>query len=172
MAYADSGLVSAYCANILSGAANFTTSSSPTLTTVNRFLSSGCSIIESYMTAHKYDTPVASTAAAYNWLENLNALYAAAMVEQTRTNVTLSPGERTRGRVMLEQFWSELKEMVKLDLTSMGITRSSDGSLYVGGISIADKETYEDDTDRVVPKFTKGMFDFPGTIKPSGTTAS
>ncbi len=164
MTYSSASHVSGLCANLLSGASNFSTSSSPTLSAVNNWLSSGCSVIESYLSSYRYTTPVASTAAAYNWLENLNTLYAAAMAETSRTNITLGPGERTRGRVMLDQFWTELKEMVKLDLTSMGVTRSSDGALYVGGISIADKETYEDDTDRVAPKFTKGMFDFPGKI--------
>ena len=115
---------------------------------------------------------VAATAAVYDWLENLNALYAAAMAETSRTNITLGPGERTRGRVMLEQFWNELKMLVTLDLTSMGVSRSTAGTLYTGGISESVKETYEEDSDRVSPKFIKGMFDFPGTIRPGADSAS
>lgn len=34
---------------------------------------------------------------------------------------------------------------------------------YAGGISIADKQTYEDDTDRVEPFFGRRQFDHPGT---------
>ena len=41
------------------------------------------------------------------------------------------------------------------------------GKLYVGGISIDDKETHEDDTDRVPGRFVRGMFKFPGR----GTTS-
>ncbi len=172
MAYTSSCVVAALTQNLLSGASDFSASSSPTSTAVGNWLTAGCTVINSYLSSKKYDVPVASTAGAYSWLENLNALYAAAMAEQSRTNVTLSPGERTRGRVMLDQFWTELKMLAGMDLTSMGMTRSSDGALYVGGISQTEKETYEDDTDRIAPKFTKGMFDFPGTIRPSGTTAS
>ena len=34
---------------------------------------------------------------------------------------------------------------------------------YAGGISIADKDSVEDDSDRVVPAFSVGMHDYPGT---------
>ena len=38
---------------------------------------------------------------------------------------------------------------------------------YAGGISIADKQTDEDDSDRVAPAFTVGMLQFPGEAKSS-----
>ena len=172
MAYTSSSTVAALCVNILSGASDFSASSSPTSTAVDGWISSGCSVIDTYLSSKKYDVPIPSGAAAYSWLTNLNTLYAAALVETSRTNITLGPGERTRGRVMLEQFWDELKMLVSMDLTSMGVTRSSKGSLYVGGISEADKDTYEDDSDRVAPRFERGMLDFPGTLKPTKSAAS
>ncbi len=159
------------CAGLLSGASNFSTSSSPTLAAVGNWLSTGCSVIEGYLGGNRYTTPVASTAGAYSWLENLNTLYAAAMAETSRSSAIVSPGERTRGRVMLDQFWSELKEMVGLDLTALGVTRGSAGKLFVGGISEDSKDTYEDDSDRVVPRFSRDMHDFPGTIRSTSTAS-
>ncbi len=169
MAYAQSLAVAALCSGLLGASSNFSTSSSPTLNSVETWLSSGCAVIEGFLGGNRYTTPVASTAGAYNWLSNLNALYAAAMAELSRSSAIVSPGERTRNSVMLDQFWSELKTMVSLDLTALGVTRGSAGKLYVGGISQDDKDTYEDDSDRVSPKFMKGMFDFPGTLKPTSS---
>lgn len=165
MAYAQSAAVAALCSGLLGASSNFSPSSSPTLVSVENWLSTGCAVLESYLGGHHYSTPVASTAGAYNWMSNLNALYAAAMAEMSRSSAIVSPGERTRNSVLLDQFWSELKTMVSLDLTALGVTRGSAGKLYVGGISQSDKEIYEDDSDRVSPRFTRDMHDFPGTLK-------
>lgn len=173
MAYSEPGHVAALCMNLLSGGSTaFSTSSCPTLSNVQTWLSSGCAVIEGYLSGHRYSMPVASTAGAYSWLTNLNTLYAAAMAQSSRQSATIMPGERTVGRVYMDQFWSELKILAGLDLTTMGVTRSTVGKLYAGGISLSDKELYEDDTDRTPPKFAKGMFDFPGTIRPTVSTAS
>ena len=40
---------------------------------------------------------------------------------------------------------------------------------YAGGISIADKDTREDDSDRVSPAFTATMFEFPGELVDGST---
>jgi len=40
------------------------------------------------------------------------------------------------------------------------------GQPYAGGISIADKETVVEDTDRVDPFFTRNMETFPGVVGP------
>lgn len=172
MTYSSASHVAGLTQNLISGACNFSTSSSPTLAAVSNWLDSGQSVIDSYLSGHRYAVPVASGTQAFDWLENLNALYAAAMAETSRTNITLGPGERTRGRVMLEQFWNELKLLVSLDLTGMGVSRASAGKLYVGGISEADKETYEEDSDRTSPRFSRSMFNFPGTISPGTDSAS
>ena len=169
MAYSSSSDVAALCQNITSGASDFSSRSSPTQEAVNKWLSSGCAVINTYLAGHRYNMPVSSTAAAYQWIANLNTLYAAAETELSRTNITLGPGERTRWSVMLTQFWDELKRLVVMDLTLAGIGRSSTGTLYVGGISESDKDIYEQDTDRVNPRFSKGQFAFPGTIR-SGTS--
>ena len=37
-------------------------------------------------------------------------------------------------------------------------------SPYAGGISVSDKETQEEDTDRVVPAFNRTLHTHPGTL--------
>jgi hypothetical protein len=133
---------------------------------VNAWLSSGCGIIESTLGGCRYDTPVATGTAAYDWLKNLNSLYAAGNVEMSRSNVTLGPGERTRGQVFLEMFWEQLGKVCDGDLSLAGLTRSSSGKLYVGGTKVSIKQTWESDSDRVSPRFSRGQFDFPGTLDP------
>jgi len=172
VAYADKTDVNAFCKNLLGAASGFDTDTDPTLIFVDAWLSSGCAVLETQLGSHGYTTPVASTVAAYGWLTNLNALYAAARAEMSRTNVTLRVGERTRGQVFDKMFWDELKRMLDMDLTMAGVGRSATGVVYVGGISVADKQAKEGDSDRVGPKFQKGIFDFPGTIRPETTTAS
>ena len=172
MAYASGSDVAAYCTNILGGQTGFSYSSCPTISAVNGWLSSGCSIIESQLSGHRYSTPVGAGTAAYDWLKNLNALYAAGNVEMSRANVVLAPGERTRGQVFLEMFWKQLEELCRGDLSLAGLSRSSYGKLYAGGISVSTKQTYETDSDRVEPRFGRGMFSFPGTIDPEVSSAS
>ena len=179
MAYCAASTVSGYCRNLLGPDKIFTESSCPTLNSVESWMSSGCSVIETVLSGAKYTTPVPVTSAVYNWVAELNALWAAAHAEWSRTNVTLSPGERTRGQVLYDYFWSELEKLILgiggngNDLTLVGLTRTSVGKLYVGGISYSDKNTWESDTDRVRPSLFKGIGRFPGTIDPvAGNGAS
>lgn len=172
MAYASASTVSGLTKNLLGGEPTFTTSTCPTIYEVNQWLSSGCSIIESTLAGCRYTVPVAAGATIYDWIVSLNALYAAAYAEMSRSNVTLSPGERTRGQVMLEQFDAQLKRLCEGDLTNAGLSRATNAQLYAGGISVADKQRQESDDDRVNPRFGRRMFSFPDTIDPQTSTAS
>jgi len=171
-AYCAASNVASYCQNLLDGSDNFGTSTSPTLSMVNAFISSGCSVIESNLSAWGYNPPPATTSIVYQWLSDLNALYAAARAEMTRINVTLAPGERTRGQVFYEMFWSAIRQLKGQDLTAAGLEKSSTGGtssggyLYVGGTSIAGKSTVEEDSDRVTPRFHRDMFRFPDSLTP------
>jgi len=163
MAYASASNVAALCQNILGGASNFSASSSPTTTSVCAWLDEGGGVVDLHLAAQGYDTPAPSSATLYPYLTNLNVLYAAAFVELSRINVTLGMGERTRGQVFMQMFWDGLERLSDKQLTGGGATISTDsGTLYAAGISAADKETYEDDTDRVTPRFVRGLFRFPG----------
>ena len=179
MAYASASTVAGYTKNLLGPDKIYTESSCPTLNNVESWLSSGCSVIETVLAGAKYSTPVPTTSGVYGWVSELNALWAAAHAEWSRTNVTLSPGERTRGQVLYDYFWSELEKLILgiggngNDLTLVGLTRTSVGKLYVGGISYSDKHTWESDSDRVKPFAFRGMGRFPGTIDPqAGNGAS
>ena len=172
MPYASACDVGSFCRNLLGDKSVFSASTDPTLVAVDAWLSSGCAVLETELGSHGYTTPVASTVAAYGWLTNLNALYTAARAEMSRANVTLRVGERTRGQVFDKMFWDELKRLLDMDLTMAGVSRSATGTVYVGGISVADKQAKEDDSDRVSPRFFRGIGDFPGTIRPDATTAS
>jgi hypothetical protein len=169
-AYAAASDVAALCRNLLGSASTFLTTTSPTLASVNTWLSSGCSVIESYLSARGYSTPVAVGTVARAMVTDLNTLYAAARAEMSRANVVLGPGERTRGQVFDEMFRRQLTELLTMDLTIAGIARSNAGILFVGGISKDDKDSYEDDTDRVAPRFKRNMHRFPGVIDPYVST--
>jgi len=164
-AYASASDVGAYCQNVLGGASNFSASSSPNVTAVSNWLNAGGAVLEAHMSGWGYDVPVGATTVVYNWLTDLNTLYAAARVEMSRSNVVLSPGERTRGQVFDEMFRDGLKRLKGMDLSLAGATRSY-GTLYVGGISDADKSTVVSDTDRTTPRVTRSMFNLPGTLQP------
>lgn len=172
MGYCAASDVGSLTKNILGSQTMFSSSTTPTIQEVNTWISTGCNLIETALNGGGYSTPVASTTTIYGHLRHCNSLYAAGMVELSRTNVTLAPGERTRGQVFFEMFEDCLSSLLKQDLTLAGITRQSSGKLYTGGISISDKQSRESDTDRVNPRFNRGQFDYPGTIGPNSGTAS
>ena len=172
MPYASGSDVAGYCQNILSGASTFGSSTSPTSSAVDNWLSSGCGVLEARLNGQGYSTPITLALPIYAWMRDLNALFAAARAELSRTNMTLAPGERSRGQVFDKMFWDGLKELLAHDLGLMGVSRLAGGRLYAGGTSIEEKDTWEDDSDRVSPRFRRGQFGFPGTEQPDASTAS
>lgn len=166
MAYAETKSVVALCRNILQGVTDFTASTAPSIDEVEMWLSSGCSIIEARLSGEGYSVPPTTTAVVYDWLAQLNSLYAASFAEMSRVNVTLGPGERTRGQVFEKMFWDGLDRLCNTDLTLVGLSRISDDKIYVGGTTETQKEIWEDDTDRVTPRLKRGMFNLEGTIRP------
>jgi len=172
MAYASASDVAALTPQLLGGEANFGPSTSPTDTEVETWLSTGCGILEGHLESWGYDPPPGSATAAWSFLKHLNALYAAAQAELSRMNVSLSPEERTRAEYLDERFWNELERLRKMDLSAMGLSKNATRVLYAGGISESDKNTWDEDTDRVPPRFRRGQFAYPGTIRSWTITAS
>lgn len=159
MPYASASDVGALCHNLLDSESSFSATTAPTLTDIESWLSSGCSIIEAQLGSWGYTTPVANTAGIFPWLTELNALWAAARAELSRTNITIGPGERTRGQVFEKMFWDGMRQLKEMDLTAGGVNRSSArASIYGGGISKIDKDGQESDSDRVAPRFKRGQF--------------
>lgn len=169
MAYASASDVAAMCSQLVSGENNFTSTTLPTITQVERWLSSACAIIESILQSRGYGVPVSATATIYDWIIDLNATYAASKAEMMRTNVIIGMGEKTKGMLYSKQFWDDIEKLKTIDLTQTGIGRSSIAPIYTGGISIADKDAREDDTDRVQPRFKRGQFSFPGGLRPDSS---
>jgi len=165
MAYSAASNVADYCPTLLEDGV-FTSTTRPTKAAVERFLSSACAVIEGRLTAAGYSVPVPGTAAVYDQIVDLETLYAAARAETVRLSARTAATERTRGQVFMEEFNRGLADLLKLDLTTMGVGYS--GDLYAGGISVADRESQEADTDRVTPRFTRGQFRHTGTQRPSG----
>ena len=166
MAYAAASDVGALCRNLLGSASDFSTSSSPTLAAVTTWLSSGCAGINGTIGSRGYGV-IPATSGAYDIAKQANAIYAAWMAESSRTNARTAPGDRTRADNFKKDFQTFLDVLKMLDLSSLGVTQT--GRVWTGGISVADKDGAEGDTDRVVPRFNRGQFRNTEAREPSGT---
>lgn len=171
-AYASASDVAVLTQNLIGKEETYTTSTSPTRGAVERWLSSGCAAIENKLRGAKYEMPPPVSSTIYSQLIDLNALFAAARAEQSRSNVVLGPGARTRAQVFMDEFWKELEMLCEQDLTLSGVSRVSSGQLFVGGISRADKRARATDSDMLPPRFSRGAFAFPGTDRHDDIAAS
>ena len=172
MAYASASDVAALTPQLISPQKEYTIASSPTLANLNSWLSSGCSVIELQLSAKGYSVPVSEGTIAYDFLRELNALYAAYLAENARTNIVLGAGERSRATQFEKQFWSGIDRLLAMDLTMAGVDKTGDAPMYIGGISYSAKDVYDDNTDRIGPRFKRNQFGFPGVVKPDKFSAS
>ncbi len=169
MAYAAASDVAALTRVALGSASEFSASSKPTEAQITAWLSAGCSIINAKLASRGYGT-IPATAAAYDFAAGLNATYAAWRAEESMANARTSDTETTRGNTQKKNFTDLLKEFDGLDFSVMGVAQTS--VAYAGGISQSDKDTVESDTDRVTPRFARGMFANPEGIDNPVTSAS
>jgi hypothetical protein len=148
------------------GATRFDETTNPSERAIERWMTSGCAIIETSLRAHRYNAPPPIDTPVYDMLSELNALYAAARAEMTRAVATLDMGQRTKGQVLLQQFNDGLKSLCEMDLTIAGATRSDQvGRVYTGGINAADKDAQA--ANMIPSRFARGQFNIPGTIERS-----
>jgi len=167
MAYCSASDVFAYSQNLTHGEPSFDDESRPTLSQVSMFLSSGCAAIHTALSGAGWSVPATSGTELYDKLKDLNALFGAGRSELSRVNTTVTSGERTRAQLFLDMFNSELNTLVSTDLTEIGGALSTtDGEIFVGGISQDNKDSYYNDTDRVQARFRKNQFKFSDTIYP------
>lgn len=174
MAYASASDVSSLVPHLLGDTASAfdNTSTSPTLDQVNAWLSSGCSLINSKLATKGYDA-IGATAPAYEFARQANTLYVAWMAERSRLSARVSKQENTRGDVFKDDFEDMLEMLIGLDLSRMGVSRSyKPPENYAGGISQSDKEDYEADSDRIAPRFARGMFKNAETQDPDTERAN
>ena len=169
MAYAAASDVGALCHNLIGAASGFDTSTSPTLTQVTAWLSSGCAVINSILGTHGYGA-IPATSTAYDFARDANAQFAAMRAEQSRINARITPGERTRADKFKQGFDDAMKMLKEIDLSQLGVSVQRT-SVYAGGISDSDRDTVESDGDRVAPRFIRGMLRNPEASQPAGTNA-
>lgn len=162
MAYATLEMVEAMCPML------FNQSNKPTDPDVRLWLDEGAAIIDGRLSSGGYSVPVAKTASAWPLVRNLNTFYAAAMAEQSKLVATSQAGETTRGEILERRFWDRLDKVMRLDLSGMGVTHTSD--IYVGGISHAEKDSVESDSDRIMTTFRRGMHSYPGADTTEAST--
>lgn len=169
MAYASASDVAALTKNLAGGESTFTESSSPTLAQVETWLSTGCALINAKLLNQGYGALTTAQGAAYELAKTVNALYAGWLAERSRTNARSNPGENTRADMLKEDFEWHLEQLMGFDFGQFGMSKSSRRArAYAGGISVADKDTVRDNTDRVAGKFSRGMTGDPERIDPSG----
>lgn len=168
MAYSSASDVAAYTPNLLdSGHDNFTSTTRPTKSQVERYLSAACGMIETRLNAAGYTTPVTAGTVAYDLVSDLESLYAAGRAEMVRMTARVAATERTRSQMFMDQFNNGLDTLLQMDLSRAGISHQS--RLYAGGISVSDKSAVDADTDRVPTRFSKGQFRHAGTQRPSSS---
>ena len=158
MGYASSSDVAALTPHLLSGASDFSTSTSPTLSIINTWVSAGSSLVNARIATMGYGA-IPTNSAAYDFARQANALYAAWMAERSRMSARVSRDENTRADYFKRDFNDALNMLVGLDLSRMGVTKSNQPPAnWAGGISATDKEANESDSDIVQPRFGRDQF--------------
>lgn len=172
MGYCDTTHVAALCSALVSGSADFSTDTNPTKAMVQVFISSGCAFLDA-LTRGKGYAPPASSNALYDLYRHMNALYAAWFAERRRTTDRTAPGEKSRADLLYNDLKAHIQmvfgaDLDTLDLASAGLSPVNEVGPYGGGISKDDIEAFEDDEDRMPPRFVRGMSSaFRDTQRPS-----
>ena len=155
MAYCSASDVYSLTPGLVKPASLFDTTTCPTLAEVTVWITTGCSIINTRLASEGYDA-VPTTSAAYGMAQQANALYGAWFAERSRINARISADERTRADMFKRDFEALMDSLVELDLSRAGVPTIGGGP-YAGGISVSDKDNVTSNTDRVKPRFTRGM---------------
>lgn len=158
MGYCTTCQVYSHVFSLVKPASAFDTSTCPTLSDVENWITTGCAVINTYLSGKGYGAPSSGTA-IYEMLGQANALWAAALAEDSRTNARISAEERTRGDRFYRQYEKLMAMFDKMDLSRAGLAQTS--VAYAGGISRSDKDSVSSNTDRVPGRFKRGMFRNP-----------
>ena len=171
-AYSNCQLVAQMIPNLLNNASDFDnmdTTVRPGSAQLIRFMSSGCALINARLKSKGWSTPVASTATAYEWIADIETNYVCYRAEALRSSPRSAAGERTKAQQYKRWFDDGLEELLEMDPTMLGIGFSREDG-YVGGISEADKDSVDSDTDRGKARIRRGQFDSGEVPPPSGAT--
>ncbi len=168
MAYCSTSDVAALTKNLISGGSDFSASTSPTAGQVTAWMTAGCAVIETKLAAVGYGA-IPATSAAYSLASQVNSLFTAWLAESSRSNPRTAPGESTRADMFKENYESLLEVLVGLDLSYLGVGFTT--TTYAGGISVSDKTSVESDSDRVRPRFVRGMARNKEALEPGPTSS-
>ncbi len=165
MAYSTCVMVAALIPNLLDGASTldgFAANIRPASSEIRQFMSGGCALIESTIRSMGY-TPPGADLPMYDFLSDIEANYAAWRSELSRSSPRTAKGERSRADDFRKAYEANLRQLKKMDLGLLGwsMLQSTGRGWYIGGISQADKDTVEDDTDRTKAAFKRGGFSNP-----------
>jgi hypothetical protein len=155
--------------SLVKPASAFDTTTCPSLSDVEQWVTTGCAVITTHLAGLGYGVPSSGTA-IYEMLGQANALWAAALAEDSRISARISTDERTRGDRFLRQFDKLMERVAGMDLSRAGLSQTS--VAFAGGISKASKDGYNSDTDRVPPRFVRGQFRNPEAGNDSDSSAS
>ncbi len=103
---------------------------------------------------------------AFTLVEEANVYAAAARCCEVLVAAAGSVKNRTVGSTSVSY---DVAFYEKLAKTLREKARGQYEAPFCGGISVADKDTTESDSDRVAPDFFKGMHEFQGTSQPTTT---
>jgi len=128
-------------------------------------------MINAKLASRGYDS-IGESSGAYEFARQANALYGAYLAERSLLSARVSKQENSRSSIFKEDFDDMLEMLVALDLSNLGVTRGkAPPANFAGGIDKSDKQLTEDDTDRIRPRFGRGMFDNPEAEVPDTTNA-
>ncbi|NIV40478.1 MAG: hypothetical protein GWN58_67085 [Anaerolineae bacterium] len=167
MAYGSASGVAALCKHLTTqGDGAFNNDTTPTRRQVLAFLDDGSALMDAEMSQNGFSTPVtASLVTAV--LDPIAEFYAAAMAESVET-VRRSDWQGT-SESSKPTHWMELHrgamDRIMMErgkaLSILGATRGTSLAygLHAGGLSEDEKDTWEDDSDFIEPRFKIGMMD-------------
>ena len=142
----------------------FSANTAPKVTQVQDHLTFGQVDVMALLVRYGYGTAVPANANGLAWLEKMNVLRACMNVEMTYPITEWGqPNERM---AMFQAQWDEGVDLIASgQLVHIGIPGSAQTSLSANlkmtGISLARKQSREEETDRVAGKFIRGFGQSP-----------
>ena len=165
MAYSTCAMVAGRIPNLINGASDIENTCDakllPASATIVTFMSGGCALIQSKLNSLGYAAPAAGGVLS-DYLGDIEADYAAWRSELARSSPRTAKGERSRADDFRKAYEAALRQLDKMDLGAVGLTRlSTVAGVWGTGVSISGKETIASDTDRVAPAFKRDGFANP-----------
>jgi N-acetyl-anhydromuramyl-L-alanine amidase AmpD len=154
--------VEAY-ARHLTNSGTFDSTTAPTLDQVQGFITDGYNLLNSLLARYGYGTAQTDTEVVAA-LQPYNVFYAVAQVELCQPSVGGRPAEETRWYQFQKLFETAEEFVSSPEFARLGATVDNRAlaQLAVGGVSIDRMDTVEDDSDRVIPAFTRKRHTYRG----------